>query len=103
MREREPGKPPERMLVPNLTYWGASLENRFNGILEGEVEGLCGEISQHIGQVTSPERKDTFASKRLLDTINNTFVRFLQTALFNHLILVLNQELHSFDGSGGSF
>ena len=27
-------------------------ENSFDGILKGKVEGLCGEISQHIGQVT---------------------------------------------------
>ena len=25
MRERDPAKPPDAMLVPNLTYWGASL------------------------------------------------------------------------------
>ena len=32
-------------------------------------------------------------------TINNSFVRFVQPALFHHLILVLYQQLNSFDGS----
>ncbi len=29
-----------------------SLEDRFDGVLEGKVQGLCGEVSQHVGQVT---------------------------------------------------
>merc|ERR1712008_573010 len=81
---------------------GSDFESSFDGILKGKVKGLCGEISQHIGQVTSPEWKDTLAFQGFLDTINDTLVWFSQTALFNHLILILNQEFDSFNGGGGS-
>ena len=30
----------------------SDFESSFDGILKGKVKGLCGEISQHIGQVT---------------------------------------------------
>merc|ERR1712223_229043 len=79
------------------------LENGFDGILEGKVEGLCGEISQHIGQVTSPEWDNTLASQGFLDTVNDSLVWFGQTALSDHLILILNQEFDSLNGGGSSF
>ena len=38
----------------------AALENSLNLVLEGEVESLCGEVPEAVGQVASPEWEDTW-------------------------------------------
>merc|ERR1712184_140361 len=35
-------------------------EQGLNGVLEGKVKSLSGEVTQHVGEVSSPERNDTF-------------------------------------------
>ena len=47
-------------------------EHCFDLSLEGKVEGLGWEISDDIGQVTSPEWSDTFFGQDTLGTVHNT-------------------------------
>ena len=70
--------------------------------LEGKVQGLGWEVSDDVGQVTSPEWGDTFFSQSTLGTIQNTIVWLVKTALLDHLILILDQKFDTLDwGSCG--
>lgn len=69
--------------------------------LEGEVEGLSGEVSEDVGKVSSPEGSDTFRSHGSSGAVNDTGVSSVKDALLDHLILVLDEELDSLDGGGG--
>ena len=53
--------------------------------------------------ITSPEWNYTFGSECPLNAIDDSGVGFVETSLFDHLILILNQQFDSFDGSSGSF
>ena len=70
--------------------------------LEGEVQGLGWEVSDDVGQVTSPEWGDTFFSQGTTGAVHNTIVWSVKTALFDHLILILDQKFDTLDwGSCG--
>ena len=97
-------------------------EGGLDGVLKGEVKGLGGEVPQHISQVsceqsntrivpviihlhlqlTSPEGVDTLCLKHPLSAVNDTGVGLVQTTLLDHLVLILDKELHSLDGGGSS-
>ena len=51
--------------------------------------------------VTSPEGDDTFVSECAHGAVDDTGVRLVEPSLFDHLSLVLDQELDTLDGSGG--
>jgi len=76
-------------------------EQGFEVVLEGKVQSLGGEVSDNIGGVTSPERVETFLSVGPGETVTDTLVRGRQSALLDHFILVLNQELDSLNGCSG--
>lgn len=38
-------------------------EHGLDGVLEGEVEGLGGEVAQHVGQVAAPEGQEALAAR----------------------------------------
>jgi len=82
---------------------GADLEQCFDGIFEGKVEGLGREISDDIGQVSSPEGADSLRSDSSLGAVNDSVVRPVEGSLFDHFSLVLDQEFDSLDGGGTSF
>jgi len=75
-------------------------EGNLDGVFEGEVKSLGGEVSQHVGQVSSPERVDSLGGHNTLAAVNDASVGSVQAALFDHLILILDQELDSLDGGG---
>ena len=78
------------------------VENWFDLTLEGKVQGLSWKVSDNIGQVTSPEWGNTFFWQSTLGAIHNTSVWFIKTTLFDHFILILDQEFNSLDrGSSG--
>merc|ERR1711890_134314 len=76
-------------------------EQSLHGVLEGEVEGLGGEVPQDVGEVTSPEGKDTLGLEDPGGAVDDALVGLVEAALLDHLILVLHQQLHTLDGSGG--
>lgn len=43
-------------------------------VLEGEIEGLGGEVADDIGQVTAPERHEALLFGDTRDTVHDTFV-----------------------------
>merc|ERR1719367_1804192 len=77
------------------------LEGSLDGVLEGEVERLGREVTQHIGQVSSPEWVDSLSLQNSLGTVHNTIVWLVQTTLLDHLVLVLDEQLDSLDGGCG--
>lgn len=60
-------------------------------ILEGEVHGLSGEISDNVGQVSSPERSETLLLVDSREAITNSLVLVLSSHVF---VGVLNLEEH---------
>ena len=88
---------------------------------EGKVQGLCGEVPDDVGGVTSPEGEETLVTVGTRETVTNTLVGLGETTLLDlkgrefpsvcstrtremephHLILVLDEELDTLDGSGG--
>merc|ERR1719433_1033260 len=78
------------------------LEGSLNGVLEGKVERLGWEVTQHIGQVSSPERIDSLSGQNPLGAVQYTIVWLVETTLLDHLILVLDEQLDSLNGSGSS-
>merc|ERR1712083_363594 len=73
-------------------------EDGLDAVLEGKVKSLGGEVTQHVGKVSSPEGNDAFGGKHSLGAVEDTVVRLVQTTLLDHLVLVLDEKLDSLDG-----
>jgi len=69
--------------------------------LEGEVQSLGREVSEDVSKVSSPERSNTFRSHGSLGAVDDASVSSVEDALLDHLILVLDEQLHSLDRSRG--
>jgi len=78
-----------------------NVEHGLHLILEGEVERLRWEVTQAIGQVTAPQRVDALVLDGSGGAIDDAVVGLVQTALTDHLILILDEELDTLDRSGG--
>jgi len=78
-----------------------NVEHGLHLILEGEVERLRWEVTQAIGQVTAPQRVDALVLDGSGGAIDDAAVGLVQTALTDHLILILDEELDTLDRSGG--
>jgi len=81
-------------------------EDLFVDILEGEVKGLSGEISDDVGSVSSPESTETLlvvdARKAITDTgvllhVSGWWLTGL-SSLLAHGVLDLKKELNTLDG-----
>jgi len=100
----EPAIPPDMMFLANILVLRGilgGLEHGLDGVLECEVERLCGEVTEYVGHVTSPEGDDTFISECAHGAVDDTGVGLVEPSLFDHLRLVLDQELDTLDGGGG--
>merc|ERR1719187_663966 len=75
-------------------------EQGLHGVLEGEVEGLGGEVPQDVGEVPSPEGEEALSLEDPGGAVDDALVGLVEAALLDHLILVLHQQLHTLDGSG---
>jgi len=78
-----------------------NVEHGLHLILEGEVERLRWEVTQAIGQITAPQRVDALVLDGSGGAIDDAAVGLVQTALTDHLILILDEELDTLDRSGG--
>merc|ERR1712127_941676 len=78
-----------------------SLEGSLHGVLERKVQGLGGEVTEHIGEISSPEGVDALSLHDPGGAVYNASVGFVETALLDHLVLVLDQQLDTLDGGGG--
>ena len=89
---------------------------------ERKVKGLRREVPDDVGGVTSPEGEETLVTVGTRETVTNTLVGLGETTLLDlgnensqesrtavpakltdHLILVLNEELDTLNGSSGRF
>jgi len=86
-----------------LPSWGGlwASKHGLDGVLEGKVERLRWEVSEHVGQVTSPEWDDSLGFEDSGSAVDDASVRLVETALLDHLVLVLDEELDALDGRGG--
>lgn len=76
-------------------------EHGLVGIAESEVEGLGREVTDNVGSVTTPQGNDTLIGGGALEAVGDTGVLAVETTGLDHLILVLDEELDTLDGSGG--
>jgi len=76
-------------------------EGGLDRVLEGEIERLGWEVSEDVGQVTSPEWDDTLSLQDSHGAVDDTSVWLVESALLDHLILVLDEELDSLDWCSG--
>merc|ERR1719295_278964 len=80
-----------------------ALELSFDSFLKHKVESLSGEISQAVCRISSPHRQDTLFLGHSAKAIHRTFISLLESARFDHLVLVLNHKFNSLDGSSHRF
>ena len=76
-------------------------EHGLDGVLEGEVEGLGGEVTDDVGQVTTPEGTDALLGGNAAEAVYDTGVSGdLSADNLGVGILGLDEELNTLDGSG---
>lgn len=56
------------------------VEDLLDGVLESEVQGLSGEITKAVSQVSSPQGLNTFIGHGALEAVTNAIVRSSQTS-----------------------
>merc|ERR1712088_1180301 len=72
-----------------------------SGATGGNVGGkLGGEVTEHVGEVSSPEGNNAFGGQHSLGAVKDSGVRLVQTTLLDHLVLVLDEKLDPLDGGG---
>mmetsp|Transcript_53448 Transcript_53448/g.128715 ORF Transcript_53448/g.128715 Transcript_53448/m.128715 type:complete len:345 (+) Transcript_53448:125-1159(+) len=67
-------------------------------VLEGEVQGLGREVTDHVGGVATPQRADALVRGNAAEAVHHALVGLGQAALLDHLVLVLDQQLDALDG-----
>ena len=78
-------------------------EHSLEGILEGQVEGLLGEVSHNVGTVSSPEGGETLLGSDASEAVSHALVSLdLSGDDLGVSILSLDEELDTLDGSGKS-
>eukprot|EP00128_Syssomonas_multiformis_P017712 Colp12_sorted_trinity150504_noHs@22377 len=76
-------------------------EQLLDAVLEGEVEGLGGEVTDDVGHVTTPERGETLLFVHTHEAVSDAGVAGnLTGADAGVSILSLDQEFHTLNGGG---
>ena len=70
-------------------------------VLERKVERLRREVAHHVGGVAAPQRRKALVGHGAAEAVADALVGLRQAALLDHLVLVLDQQLHALDGRGG--
>jgi len=69
-------------------------------VAESEVKSLGREVTDDVGGVSTPEGHGTLVSHGALEAVTNAGVAAVETTGLDHLILVLDKELDTLNGSG---
>jgi len=85
---------------PEISLWVEWVQVFLVGVLEGEVKGLGWEISDDIGQVSSPEGGETFFLWNSDEDISDTLVLPASELVVG--VLGLKKQFNSFNWSDGS-
>jgi len=86
---------------PEISSGVVGAEDLLVCVLESEVKGLSGEISDDVSEISSPESADTFFLGDSHHAVNNTLVLHVASDL-SVSILGLEEELDSFNGGNSS-
>ena len=77
-------------------------EHGLDGVLEGKVEGLGGEIPDDVGEVSTPEGTDSLLTGDTGEAVDDSGVPGdLSADNLGVGILCLDEELHTLNGGGG--
>jgi len=88
---------------PEISLSTVLWEHSLDGVLEGEVEGLGWEISDDVGEVSSPECREALFRTDTLEAVNNTSVSLHLSALDEWVgILSLDDQLNTLNWSSSS-
>jgi len=87
--------------LPEFSLGVIGAEDLLISVLEGKVQGLSGEISDNVSEITSPESRYTFFLRDSDQNIHNTLVSLVASKL-GISSLSLKEELYSFNRSDGS-
>jgi hypothetical protein len=67
-------------------------------VAEGKVQGLGGEVSEHVGPVSSPQRDGSFLGNNTAEAVKRASVGGSKASRLEKLGLVLDKKLDSLDG-----
>jgi hypothetical protein len=67
-------------------------------VLERKVQRLGWEVADHVGRVATPQAAEALVADRAAKAVTNALVGLRQTTLLDHLVLVLDEQLHTLDG-----
>ena len=84
-----------------LGLWVVWAEPLLVEIFTGEVQGLGWEVTNDVGQVSSPERSETLLGDDSLEAVSNTIISLISWDVLVS-ILDLEQKLDSLDWGDGS-
>jgi hypothetical protein len=84
-----------------LRLWVVWAEDLLVGVLEGEVEGLSWEVSDDVGQVSSPERGSSLLSLHSSEAVADTLVLILWSD-GGRGVLDLKKKFYSLNWSNSS-
>merc|ERR1719352_1924071 len=76
-------------LIRGDRIWSRSHKNCLELVFEGEVERLCGEVSDHVHHISSPERKEALLILDSGETVHHPLVLVSSS---NSLVCILNLE-----------
>ncbi len=86
--------------LPKLSLGVVSREHLLEGILEGKVEGLGGDVTDNVGQVSTPEGSNTLLRGDTREAVDNAGVAGNLTRTNARVgILGLDDQLHTLDRS----
>ena len=89
---------------PEIVLGGVLGEEPFDGVFESEIEGLSGEISDDVGQISTPERGDTLLAGDAHEAVTDASVAGnLARSDLRVRILCLQQQFHALDGGDDGF
>merc|ERR1712054_40737 len=84
--------------LTELLFGVVAREDLLDDVLEGKVEGLGRDISDNVGQVTTPESSDTLLAGHTGEAVNDTSVASELTRANSRIgILGLDNELDTLD------
>ncbi|GMT26435.1 hypothetical protein PFISCL1PPCAC_17732, partial [Pristionchus fissidentatus] len=76
-------------------------EQLLEGVLEGEVQGLGGEVSDNVGEISSPESGESLLLGHTDEHIDDTLVTLVGSNRAGD-VLHLKEQLDALDGGDGS-
>lgn len=87
---------------PELTLVNSAQEDLLVLVLEGEVEGLGGEVPDDVGHVTTPVGAEALLLGDAHETVDHAFVPLFFTDLFGN-VLDLEEQFDTLNGGDGGF